>query len=176
MVYNNYLHWLIAVRSTLLFERSASIIFWGTTYLQLYRLIIRKLTLSDLLVLNFRIAIRQPGDYELCFDNSFSHMTAKMVFFEVYSEFDDESFPSALKQAQQMAIEETAEEIMDTAVDEIKVSHSVQKLIVNTMLKWIVMFVGCVVHLLTGLSSMVRIWSAGARCMWRAHFHSRMPW
>ena len=62
-------------------------------------------------------------------------MTAKMVFFEVYSEFDDESFPSAFKQAQQMAIEETAEEIMDTAVDEIKVSHSVRKLIVNTMLK-----------------------------------------
>ena len=29
---------------------------------------------------------------------------------------------------------------------------------------------------LTGLSSMMLIWAAGARCMWRAHLHNRMLW
>ena len=29
---------------------------------------------------------------------------------------------------------------------------------------------------LTGLSSMMLIWAAGARCKWRAHLHNRVPW
>ena len=29
---------------------------------------------------------------------------------------------------------------------------------------------------LTGLSSMILIWAAWARCKWRAHLHSKMPW
>ena len=29
---------------------------------------------------------------------------------------------------------------------------------------------------LTGLSSIMLIWAAEARCMWRAHLYNRMPW
>ena len=50
-------------------------------------------------------------------------MTPKMVFFEVYTDFDDDSFPSAMQKAHKSAIQESAEEVMDTAVEHIKVGR-----------------------------------------------------
>ena len=46
---------------------------------------------------------------------------------------------------------------------------------------WLVncLFVVSAVHFapyLTGLSSMMLIWAAGARCKWRAYLHNRMSW
>ena len=44
---------------------------------------------------------------------------------------------------------------------------------------WYFLFVVSAVHFapyLTGLSSMMLIWAAGARCKWRAHLHNRMSW
>ena len=41
------------------------------------------------------------------------------------------------------------------------------------------LFVVSAVHFapyLKGFSSMMLIWAAEARCMWRAHVHNRMPW
>lgn len=34
----------------------------------------------------FRVEPTQEGDYEICFDNSFSHFSEKMVFFEIILE------------------------------------------------------------------------------------------
>lgn len=31
-----------------------------------------------------RIDLDQPGDYQVCFDNSFSYQTRKVVFFEIF--------------------------------------------------------------------------------------------
>lgn len=35
---------------------------------------------------SFRVEPTQEGDYEICFDNSFSHFSEKMVFFEIIVE------------------------------------------------------------------------------------------
>lgn len=41
---------------------------------------------SDLTPCPFRVEPTQEGDYEICFDNSFSHFSEKMVFFEIIIE------------------------------------------------------------------------------------------
>lgn len=48
-------------------------------------------------------------------------MTAKMLFFEIYADFEDDSMPSALQEAQKLAAVENAGVIMDMTVEQIKV-------------------------------------------------------
>ena len=36
----------------------------------------------------------KDGDYRLCFDNTFSHMSPKTVFFEIYGDIDDDGVDS----------------------------------------------------------------------------------
>lgn len=39
--------------------------------------------MSDFTPCSSRVEPTQEGDYEICFDNSFSHFSEKMVFFEI---------------------------------------------------------------------------------------------
>lgn len=41
------------------------------------------------LLSSFRIDIKSTGDYQICFDNTFSYQARKVVYFEVYM-FDAE--------------------------------------------------------------------------------------
>lgn len=41
---------------------------------------------SDFTPCSSRVEPTQEGDYEICFDNSFSHFSEKMVFFEIILE------------------------------------------------------------------------------------------
>lgn len=39
----------------------------------------------------YRITATDDGDYAFCLDNSFSHFSKKLVFFEIVSEGDDDN-------------------------------------------------------------------------------------
>lgn len=50
----------------------------------------------------YRLRAAESGDYAFCIDNSFSHFTNKVVFFELYSaadEEEDETLAGALEEA-----------------------------------------------------------------------------
>ena len=59
-----------------------------------------------------------PGDIKLCLDNTFSHFSNKMVFFEIIS--DDEDEENGDNAFGEGAIEEL-QQIMDMTLDDFKV-------------------------------------------------------
>ena len=50
------------------------------TIIYIYYLIIQ----NNKLDWNYRIQNPEPGEYQICFDNTFSYQTRKVVYFEVY--------------------------------------------------------------------------------------------
>lgn len=70
--------------------------------------------------------MKQVGTYEFCFDNRYSRMTGKLVFFEVYCETEDRTFTNAEMAAKESASKNAAlniaSEMMEITVDEFKVS------------------------------------------------------
>ncbi|XP_067930392.1 transmembrane emp24 domain-containing protein 1-like [Watersipora subatra] len=67
-----------------------------------------------------QIHITEPGDYQLCFDNTFSAFASKQVFFEVYADIDDDTFPNTVPQLADPEEVEQAEEIIDITMEQIK--------------------------------------------------------
>lgn len=62
----------------------------------------------------------------MCFDNKFSTMTPKLVFFELYTDFDDQSFVNSEQQARLDAsksqVSDEARDLVDVTTSRIKVN------------------------------------------------------
>ena len=75
----------------------------------------------------YRLLVRDTGDYEICFDNKFSTMTHKLVFFEVYSDQNDVTFVNSEEQAKKDAEarkDEVADQIIDVTAERMQVRVS----------------------------------------------------
>lgn len=69
--------------------------------------------------------VTQIGTYELCFDNRYSHINDKTVFFEIYCEIEDASFEFVRAATQKIVAENAATgaavEEMEGTIEQVKV-------------------------------------------------------
>lgn len=63
----------------------------------------------------FRVDIKMPGTYSFCFDNTFSRMSRKVVFFEILDDDDDDG-------EEWKPNKEEIADLMDMTVEDFKVS------------------------------------------------------
>ena len=63
--------------------------------------------------------LQELGDYKICFDNTFSYVSSKTVFFELLNENEDEEYDDL---AEIFGDEEVDAEYYEVSVSEIEVS------------------------------------------------------
>lgn len=68
-----------------------------------------------------RVEPLMDGDYRVCFDNSFSRMTPKVLFFEIYADAADDHIDEFRELAGDIEIPTEEQEQLDMTVKDIQV-------------------------------------------------------
>ena len=78
--------------------------------------------ISKSLFLPSRFSVQETGDYKICFDNKFSYLSSKTVYFEIFNINEDEEYDDL---AGIFDDEELPEEYYDVQVSDIEVMGGV---------------------------------------------------